>query len=188
MFNFDSNFNKYLPDFLVKPVEKKEDKPTAHTTSRVQPVSDNSSAKFEETAQSMLKSVLLHEVEKVPYVSAATLQERLQPGDIFLSYYPSSAEVKDFALRAGQKITQLLKDSAFTEESHNIVHAALYVGNGRISEAVANGVVINQLESQRFKIEPGKDHGFLVVRPSRACERGRAHCRRSGNGRGSSAI
>lgn len=108
--------------------------------------------------------ILLANVKKVPYISAEVLQEKLKPGDILLSYYPNQPEIKDAALRAGQKVTKLVTRTS-TEDSHNFIHAAMYAGVGKISEAIGSGVVTSHLEGDRFKLKPGMKHSFLVIRP-----------------------
>ncbi len=109
----------------------------------------------------------LSEVKRVPYIGAnenGWLRDQLKPGDIFLSYYPISTDAIAGAISTGQNIAKKVKVVG-TNESHNFVHAALHVGGGRLSEAVGDGIRINDLASDRFKLKPGMEHSFLVVRP-----------------------
>lgn len=165
------NIYRDLPDIPLQPAEKNyESKKPPAVKGRIKPTSDLRSSDMEKATQKMVKTaterkpVLLHEVKKVPYISAEVLKEKLKPGDIILSYFPSNTKTKDFVLRTGQKMSKLVTRTS-TDESHNFIHAALHVGDGRISEAVAKGVVINELEGERYKLKPGMDHGFLIVRP-----------------------
>jgi hypothetical protein len=123
-------------------------------------------AAFAEKAAKTVKqpSILLDQVKRVHYISAEVLKEKLHTGDIFLSYYPTHPEAKDFVIRTGQRLEKLVTRTP-TEESHNFIHAALYIGDGKLSEAIAQGVKVSSLEGERFQLKPGMEHGFLVIRP-----------------------
>lgn len=108
-------------------------------------------------------SVKLSQVEQVHYDSEETLLKRLQPGDIVLSYYPNHSDAIAGAIHMAQPSSEI-------ESSDLFVHAGLFVGKGddgqaKISEAVGDGVRLNELGGERFRLKPGDTHGFLIVRP-----------------------
>jgi hypothetical protein len=45
------------------------------------------------------------------------------------------------------------------------VHAALYIGNGQLAEAIHDRLRVNSLAGERFELKTGETKGFLVVRP-----------------------
>src|SRR5262249_41855219 len=83
------------------------------------------------------------------------LKGLLEPGDLLLSYYPKNKNLADVAIRTGQGISQAITRGNLPPGAHNFVHAALYTGEGNISEAVAHGVIINRLDGERFVLKPG---------------------------------
>ncbi|MCE5293020.1 MAG: hypothetical protein LLF94_00215 [Chlamydiales bacterium] len=114
-----------------------------------------------------VESVELAKVKAVPYISEEVLRDKLMPGDIFLSYYPESTDAVAGVISLGEKLAKQVYVKG-NKDSHNFVHAALYLGDGRIAEAVSDGVRINELSGDRFKLKPGMKHGFLVIRPENA--------------------
>lgn len=133
---------------------------------KIQPTHTPETSDIAQTAVSQIrKATPFSNVQRVPYISLEVLLEKLQPGDIFLSYYPENTDAIAAGLRAGQMLGKIVTPVS-TEESHNFVHVAFYVGDGKLSEAVGDGVRINQIDSERFKLKPGMSHGFLVVRPT----------------------
>ncbi len=118
---------------------------------------DEAGSRISSTAvESVKRATSLKSVEKVRYDS---LENRLKTGDVFLSYYPPGS--RD-AIATGISAAQYPKGDS---ESHNLVHVAMYVGDGKLSEAVSDGVRLNDLAGDRFRLEPGMKHGFLVIRP-----------------------
>lgn len=93
------------------------------------------------------------------------LKSLLEPGDLILSYYPQNENLADVMIRTGQGISQAITSGNLPAGAHNFVHAALYTGEGNISEAVSDGVVMNRLDGERFVLKPSMTHSFLIVRP-----------------------
>ncbi len=133
------------PTVHIEPTGKTAGPPQAFTQSAVKEV---------KTA-----GIRLSEVPQVTYGSH--LQEQLKPGDILLSYYPKSTDVVAFGIKGSQGIAKVLSSKG-AADSHNFVHAAIYVGNGKVSEAVGDGIRINDLS----RLEPTEKsaHKILVVR------------------------
>lgn len=88
-------------------------------------------------------------------------EEELKPGDIILSYYPDSYSWKDVVIKGGQSFIE----KPFSEDSSNYVHAAIYLGNGKVAESVKNGLRIHSLTSERFKMNVEHTNEFRVFRP-----------------------
>ncbi len=108
----------------------------------------------------------VQKIPEVPYLDARQVESMLKEGDIFLSYYPSgSRDAIAAGITQGQKAAKNLPGSKFTPKSHNFVHAAMYVGDGVLTEAVGDGIRINRLDGERFKLETGMKHSFVVVEP-----------------------
>lgn len=101
----------------------------------------------------------LSEVERVAY--GPELKNSLKPGDILLSYYPKSSDVVAFGIKGAQSVARVLTAQG-EGEADNFVHAAMYVGNGKISEAVADGIRVNDLS--RMEPTQKSGHKVLVVR------------------------
>ena len=78
------------------------------------------------------------------------LQENLQPGDIIISYCNKIAGWKDFAILMGQKFKEGKRNE------HKYCHVAIYLGNGKIAEAVDGTLIdgidikVNKISGQRF--------------------------------------
>lgn len=106
-----------------------------------------------------LASMKLSQVERVSY--GPELKDSLKPGDILLSYYPKSSDVVAFGIKGAQSIARVLTRQGDTE-SDNFVHAAIYVGEGKISEAVADGIRVNDLG--RMEPTHTSGHKVLVIR------------------------
>jgi len=99
----------------------------------------------------------IYEKENLP-----SLKDKLQKGDIILSYYPEDSDAVAMMIRKGQKITGIASQKY--EKSENFVHAAIYSGEN-IVEPVVDGVRVNPLDGERFALLPGETRGYLVIRP-----------------------
>lgn len=95
----------------------------------------------------------------LPYL----VEDFLQPGDIIMSYYPESSDAVALLIKAGQ-----ILETPVSKNSVNYVHAAIYLGNGKIAEAIGDekgvDLKINELKSERFKIKEGKCNEYRIFR------------------------
>lgn len=114
-----------------------------------------------------VEAVGVAKVEQVFFYGDLYIQHKLRPGDILLSYYPESTDAVAGVISIGEKLAKQVFVKG-TPDSHNFVHAALYLGEGRIAEAVSDGIRVNELTDDRFRLKPGMKHSFLVVRPNNA--------------------
>lgn len=98
------------------------------------------------------------------------LLEQLRPGDVLFKYHPQNSDGIEFfnlvdgLIRGAQFITKKYTKTS-TSFSKNIVHASIYAGDGTISEAVAQGVLLSSLDDERILLKPGMTCGYIVVRP-----------------------
>jgi len=106
----------------------------------------------------------LADVARVAYVATDDLKNKLKPGDVFLTYEPKTIDTVGLGISAIQRAVKNVLVRGI-DESHNFVHAALYVGDGKLSESVAQGLRINEFTGDRFTLKEGMSHGFLVIRP-----------------------
>ena len=91
------------------------------------------------------------------------IKKLLKPGDIILSYYPKATDRIAAMLHAGQKLSKLTKDLT-DEDSHLYVHAAIYLEDGQLVEAVKEGITMNSIEGDRFKLNQGDAHEYHIFR------------------------
>ena len=102
----------------------------------------------------------------LPYL----VEDFLQPGDIIMSYYPESSDAVAFLIKAGQ-----ILETPVSKNSVNYVHAAIYLGNGKIAEAISDekgvDLKINDLTSERFKIKEGKSNEYRIFRSTNSAFR-----------------
>lgn len=107
----------------------------------------------------------VNKVECIPFTTMEDLVKHLEPGDIFLTYCPANTDPLTAAIRAVQNAGKWFMNMS-TNDSHNVVHASLYVGDGMVSEAVDDGIRLNSLLSDRVKLTHDRPWGYLVYRPT----------------------
>jgi hypothetical protein len=93
------------------------------------------------------------------------VEKQLQPGDIILSYCDDVKSWKDIAIPQGQRL-----EGDSDGISHRYCHAAIYVGNGEIVEAIDGrkedgiDIKINKLTGRRFAKNQDE---YRVFRPKK---------------------
>ena len=64
-------------------------------------------------------------------------------------------------IKAGQSIIE----KPFSDDSSNYVHAAIYLGDGKVAESIQSGLRIRNLAHEHFKMRADQTNEFRVYRP-----------------------
>lgn len=104
---------------------------------------------------------------KVLTYDAKELEKNLKPGDIFFYKNP-----EDTIARVQNVFSHFCRaTSHFDREGYKYTHAAIYVGNGEVAEAVMgmdNGVQLRliKLDDPRFDLNKHPNNNYLITRPA----------------------
>lgn len=118
----------------------------------------------EKLASAQFEKLKERHLEVLPY-DRSILMQKLKPGDIFFKKLPHDAE---HPVIFGQKLFQPLIIGEKERESYKYSHVAIYLGNGKVAEAVpdkhGSDVRIIDLADPHFALEFPKQ--YLVARCS----------------------
>lgn len=116
---------------------------------------------FDQLSDERIDSLRTRHVERLPF---DRLVERLKPGDLIFKKMPDDS---DHMVVWGQRAFQWIIPGRKEREASKFSHVAIYLGNGKIAEAVPqkNGCDVRTLSisDERFKLHDGIR--YQIVRP-----------------------